>query len=366
MFKIVLASLLGISESADLVKDWNAYLETPSQPEFFKVVFEWEHDSSEAVVVNSVTNGNPLDDPRCSGSSTEVAEDGQPYWMPRFYPRPVSDDIKAKTGIQFASVDWQPCGHKDIAICHGESHYDFHLYYVPEAELAGMEMCEIGTAANPKLPVCRDSRTNLNNAAYFNLINDNMPVSASISSVDSLTKQDHTFNFCVDPSSAILRSGVHYGDKGETLNEWKTPVTIMGSHDCRLLFFEPMISWKWIRGDLKNQGHWPSYEVSNLQYNKKTFEALPHKWSVTVSPGCENANETTSCKIKITVEGTQCPSGGCSVKRQCGNIIDCNTDADYEYRPAHASNAKANGIMILIFVLSCASSTWTSMFSSLP
>lgn len=49
--------------------------------------------------------------------------------MPRFYPKSVSDKIKETTGIQFASVDWQPCGHKDIVICHGESHYDFHLYY---------------------------------------------------------------------------------------------------------------------------------------------------------------------------------------------------------------------------------------------
>jgi hypothetical protein len=173
-----------------LVKDWNVYLDTPSQPDFYKVVFEWEHDSSDAVVVNGVTGGNPLDDPRCSGSSQEVASDGQPYWMPRFYPRPVSDEIKAKTGIQFASVDWQPCGHKDIKICHGESHYDFHLYYVPEAELAAMNMCHIGTTANPNLPVCTDAYDEPDNAAYFNLIKDNMPVSAKIGDIGSSTKVD--------------------------------------------------------------------------------------------------------------------------------------------------------------------------------
>jgi hypothetical protein len=329
MFKIALATL-ALSESAELVKDWNVYLDTPSQPDFYKVVFEWEHDSSEAVVVNGVTGGNPVDDPRCSGSSQEVAADGQPYWMPRFYPRPVSDEIKAKTGIQFASVDWQPCGHKDITICHGESHYDFHLYYVPEAELAAMNMCHIGTTANPNLPVCTDAYDEPDNAPYFNLIKDNMPVSAKIGDIGSSTKVDKTLDFCVDTSSAILRSGVHYGDQSETNDEWKTPVTIVGSHDCRLLFFEPMISWKWISGGLQAQSHYPTYEVSDLQYNKKTFEALPHSWSVSVSPGCQ-PGDATPCKITITVEGPQCPSGGCTVKRECGSIRDCATNNAYVY-----------------------------------
>ena len=100
-------------------------------------------------------------------------------------------------------------------------------------------------------------------------------------------------------------------DQSETNDEWKTPVTIVGSHDCRLLFFEPMISWKWISGGLQAQSHYPTYEVSDLQYNKKTFEALPHSWSVSVSPGCQ-PGDATPCKITITVEGPQCPSGGCN------------------------------------------------------
>ena len=58
------------------------------------------------------------------------------------------------------------------------------------------------------------------------------------------TRRD--FDYCVDQTSAILQSGVHYGDTRETLDEWDSPVTIIGSHDCELLFFEPMISWRWI------------------------------------------------------------------------------------------------------------------------
>merc|ERR1719446_1905220 len=98
---------------------------------------------------------------------------------------------------------------------------------------------------------------------------------AKVSAIGGSSEVHKRFNFCVDESSAILRSGVHYGDKGETLDEWKTPVTIIGSHDCRMLFFEPMISWKWIKGGLKSGGYWPSYQVSNTTYNRKMFAALP-------------------------------------------------------------------------------------------
>lgn len=324
MLQVLLVSsiTLGLAEP---VKNWSASLVTPSEPESYKVVFEWEHQPSEAVVI---ATKNPLADPRCSGSSDEVASDGQPYWMPRFYPRPVSSEITAQTGIHFASVDWQPCGHKDIQICHGESHYDFHLYYVPEAELQAMQMCSIGTQANPKLPVCLDS-PNPTNAAYFNLISHNMPVSAKLSAVGSSTKTDKNFTFCVDDSSAILRSGVHYGDKDETLKEWQTPVTIIGSHDCRMMFFEPMISWKWISGEHKASSYWPSHQVSDIRYNEKAFEALPHAWAITVSEGCERA-DTDTCRIQITVEGSKCPPAGCTLKRECGSMISCATNAMYQ------------------------------------
>ena len=125
-----------------------------------------------------------------------------PYWMPRFYPREVPAFVTEKTGIKFASVDWQPCGHKDITICHAESHYDFHLYYkTPEELKARMPTCEIGetrrraqrahthihtytrthsrtgSPSNTNLPVCRDSATNWDNHAYFRLLSKsgNMP-----------------------------------------------------------------------------------------------------------------------------------------------------------------------------------------------
>jgi len=322
-----LLSMLAATTAADMVSNWQARLLTPSGPNFYKVLFEWDHEASEAVTIGFTSGLKPTDDPRCSGSSSETAADGQPYWMPRFYQRNVSEEIKRQTGIQFASVDWQPCGHKDITICHGESHYDFHLYYVDEARLAAMPMCDIGTRANPHLPVCEDGPSSAN-GAYYKMIDSNMPISAQISSSSSTHKSHKTFDYCVDPSSAILRSGIHYGDASETLDEWKTPVTIIGSHDCQLMFFEPMISWKWISGSVSGDPHWPHFNVNDIQYNRKTFQALPHSWGVVVSDGCKTGDGR--CHIQVTVEGTRCPSiGGCPLTRECGRMKNCHTNSTY-------------------------------------
>jgi hypothetical protein len=338
----VFVSIVFTISSSEMVKNWQAYLDTPSSADSYKAIFEWDHVSAEAVVIGHGAGLKPTDDPRCSGDSQENAADGQPYWMPRFFSRPVSEEIKQLTGIQFASVDWQPCGHKDITICHGESHYDFHLYYTTEEALNSLSACDIGTRANPRLPVCEDSQNPIN-AAYFKLINQNMPVSAQISSdIGGVSTEQKNFHFCVDETSAILRSGVHYGDKSETLKEWKTPVTIIGSHDCELMFFEPMMSWKWISGSIRN-APWPYFKVENIQYNTKTFEALPHTWSINVSEGCKTGGE--ACHIKLTVEGTRCPAQGCSRERACGQMVSCTTGQPYS--PSYSTQVSVPGQQVI-------------------
>mmetsp|Transcript_94325 Transcript_94325/g.173645 ORF Transcript_94325/g.173645 Transcript_94325/m.173645 type:complete len:398 (-) Transcript_94325:122-1315(-) len=325
----------------DMVANWKASLETPKSPEMYRLVMQWDHIAAEAVTITwKPWQGarKPTDDPRCSGKSNKKAPDGQPYWMPRFFPRSVSSEIKAQTGIQFASVDWQPCGHKDILICHGESHYDFHLYYDTEERMNSLAMCKIGTKANPSLPVCENT-SDLINKDYFKLIGKNMPRSAKVTSgTDSRLTVDKTFDFCVDPTSAILRSGVHYGDETETLTEWKAPVTIIGSHNCSLKFFEPMISSKWITGQSPNSP-WPHYEVSDIQYNQKDFVALPSGWSISVTEGCKDSS-SGSCHITVTVEGTRCPESGCIVKQECGTMKRCST-AKQEKSPSSATTDKS-------------------------
>jgi hypothetical protein len=316
-----------------MVDGWNVTVLDPGSPGKYKISFEWEHVHEKAVTLGTA---NAQQDPRCDGSSNQVSDiDGLPYWMPRFIPRAVPAEVTAMTGIRFVSVDWQPCGHKDITICHAESHYDIHLYYVDEADLAAMPMCTIGSQNNPNLPICRDSATEAANHDYFRLINGSIPVSMS-TTTNSGSQATQQVDFCVDPDSAILRSGVHYGDKDETLQEWKSPVTIIGSHDCELKFFEPMVSWKWISGNVL-QSTWPSYRVSDIEYaDKSAFPAIPTGWEFEVSSGCR-ANSvwlppSGQCEIRLVIEGDACqgtdPCTPVGVK-QCGNMPDCLTDLPY-------------------------------------
>merc|ERR1711907_418350 len=150
--------------------------------------------------------------------------------------------------------------------------------------------------------------------------------------------QQVPMGYCVDASSAILRSGIHYGDKSETLDEWQTPVTIVGSHACELKFFEPMFSWKWA-SDCITDSSWPLYDVHDITYTAKGIESLPDEWSIEVSEGCKADTCHPNflgdpldevCHIKMTMEGDKCPEGGCSVQYGCGEIIDCDTDELYE------------------------------------
>ena len=223
-----------------------------------------------------------------------------------------------------------------------ESHYDFHMYYEDEEVMNALPMCEIGVPTNPDLPVCQDSATEITNHEYFQLINHSIPLSMSVSSPNSVTPRtlvEDDKNFCVDPSSAVLRSGVHYGDASETLEEWKTPVTITGSHKCQLKFFEPMFSWKWVSGCVPDtQTSWPVYEVQNIKYTKKGIESLPDAWKIEVSEACKaqscfpgQMDPPTSdvCHIKITVEGDKCPEEGCNLLTECGSIEDCSTGSTY-------------------------------------
>jgi hypothetical protein len=309
-----------------MVANWQATLvDSGAVSGRYKVQFEWDHDHDRYIQFPTRGNKkvkNPVDDPRCQGDSKDKAIDGIEWWMPRLHWKQVSQEITAVTGIEVVDVSWQPCGHKEITICHAESHYDIHLYYVKKEKLQRMPKCEIGVRDNPRLPVCQDSETNEVNHQYFGLLKNDMPI-------DNLTinGEIERIRFCVDPSSAIMQSGVHYGDVRETNNEWRRPVTIIGSHDCQLMFFEPMVSWKWIENSVGSGSPWPKVEISDIKYNNKTFEALPDQWSVEVTDGCKSGG---NCHITLIVQGTPCPASGCTLQRECGmDVIDCTTGSVY-------------------------------------
>lgn len=331
--------------------DFSATLQTPEEKykppgvssedyaaNYYQALFHWTHDPDLAVVLNRDKTKNPMQEGGvCDPVNGEVApQDNLPYWMPRFYPKPVPAEVTSVTGIRFASVDWQPCGHKDIVICHGESHYDFHLYYVEQEELEAKDCAIEGTHQL----ICRednvvdDADKFSKNHKFFELMQNNIP--AALVSDDGTREE---LNFCVDPTSAIPGSGIHYGDRDETLKEWKAPVTIIGSYDCKITFFEPMLSWKWIADRVYGSEGWPRWDSKFLEYNEKKVKSLPVRWSVEVTESCKEAgrmaegwsNEydpSTPCEVSVTVVGEKCPEGsdGCKAmieERICGQQESC-------------------------------------------
>ncbi|CAD7953920.1 unnamed protein product [Amoebophrya sp. A120] len=291
--------------------------------EDYVLTMSWYHDPQLAIVGRDLAKNPGQQDGStsktkaalgvCDPQSTAKAADGKLYWAPRIFPQPVSAEVTRKTGIHFASVDWQPCGHKDVVICHGESHYDFHLYYVSQAELNGY------TCSNPN-PVCPDlDDTNQRNHKFYKLMKGNIP-----SFADKATGDTQQFNFCVDPTSAMPNSGIHYGDKSETLSEWRNPVTVLGSYDCKLTFFEPMFSWKWVQGKT-GSGEWPKYDSGRITYDEKNFRPLPDSWSVEVDRvACATTNPSSDCKITVTIRGKRCGASGCgALPQECGLQRNC-------------------------------------------
>jgi len=294
------------------VDNWRAAVsDHPGDANKFVATFEWDHDAAYSLALDRAAV-NPKDGV-CSDGSVYRGPDGLTWPTPRFYPVAVPPELTRITGIQYASVDWTPCGHKNVVICHAESHYDFHLYYIPQAEAESAKMACINSAPNcPRGPQ--------ENAKFFNVMRGNLPARRNLQTQD----------FCVDPTSAIAGSGIHYGDRCETLNEWQTPVSIIGSHDCKLTFFEPMISWRWIIG-MFSPSEWPTWESGEIEYNEKRFGPLITKWRVDVSRSCKDVgyggSSVTPCHIKITAEGVKCPPGGCAPpQRECGAVKSCLGD----------------------------------------
>jgi len=296
--------------------------------EDYELTMSWYHNPELAIVGRDLSkNPGNQDGSSASGSmqgvcdsdSTATASDGKLYWVPRIFQRSVPSDVTAKTGIHFASVDWQPCGHKDVVICHGESHYDFHLYYVPAAEVNAY------TCDNAN-PVCPDLAHAPRNVRFFKLMKGNLPRYASkANGQPGSVPAVKNFDFCVDPTSAMPNSGIHYGDKSETLKEWKEPVTVMGSYDCKLTFFEPMFSWKWVQGKT-GSAQYPTYESGTITYDEKNFRPLPDSWSVTVSPECASGSGApiSECKVTVVVRGKRCLGGSCgALPQNCGQQKNC-------------------------------------------
>ena len=76
------------------------------------------------------------------------ASDGLPYYAMRWQYASVPRDIKAATGIDHVSIDFNPCGHPPVDVF-TIPHYDLHLYLV-DPDYRKCMTCE----TIPGAPVC--------------------------------------------------------------------------------------------------------------------------------------------------------------------------------------------------------------------
>ena len=116
-----------------------------------------------------------------------------------------------------------------------------------------------------------------------------------------------------------------------------------------------MFSWKWASNCVDDEDTaWPLFEVNQIEYIRKGIESLPDSWTVEVSEGCQaSACHPTSmdlptegaCHIKLTVQGSKCPTDGCTLLTQCGSVKDCATGELYDPLAVNSSgsNSLVNG-----------------------
>ena len=77
----------------------------------YKLVLKWDHDPEEPIVDRNMPDrwnlpgwfNSKMDGGLCDPSTANqfLAPDGLPYWLPRFYPRPVPQEVTELTGIKF-------------------------------------------------------------------------------------------------------------------------------------------------------------------------------------------------------------------------------------------------------------------------
>ena len=108
----------------------------------YNLSFVLKHDPSLPLPTDPVNQCNPAIVP------PEIASDGLPYFVFRWFYQKVPEEVKAVTGIDHVSLDFNPCGHPPIEIF-GTPHYDFHIYLITPEERTCMTCAKL-----PGTPAC--------------------------------------------------------------------------------------------------------------------------------------------------------------------------------------------------------------------
>lgn len=187
-----------------------------------------------------------------------LASDGVPYYAGRAMNFPLSLEVQTVTGFQSVGFDFNPCGHPPVENF-GVPHYDIHFYYATDEEREGWT-CNMLEGA----PVCNPApgaqNTSATGALFFNLVQGNLPA-----------------NFTADLGSAVPGMGVHYFDNTSLAPaaRWDKPVLVMGGHDARVVFFEPMVPLAFLSSDVAS-----TYGPVEVTYEEQDMIHLPSEYSV--------------------------------------------------------------------------------------
>ena len=130
----------------------------------YEVKIQYTHDSNLPVPTNPGMECNPE-----SPIPPVMATDGLPYFAFRWAYESVPEVIKAATGIDHISIDFNPCGHPPYNVFTAP-HYDLHIYREsPDyrscmtcTTFPGQPICDPGNQTTPSghgtlfvLPCCR-------------------------------------------------------------------------------------------------------------------------------------------------------------------------------------------------------------------
>lgn len=208
------------------------------------------------------------------------ASDGLPYYAMRWQYASVPRDIKAATGIDHVSIDFNPCGHPPVDVF-TIPHYDLHLYLV-DPDYRKCMTCE----TIPGAPVCNPGgQSTPSGQGFFN--------AATIMAGPDATKlANMPSGFEYQAGDSVPLMGGHAWDSSQQPsgeNPWINPIWIMGPYDGTIVDYEPMIPLSFIQGNIDNV-----YE-ENLSYAGQTINNLPNKYTV--------AYNATSAFFTVTFTG---------------------------------------------------------------
>jgi hypothetical protein len=179
--------------------------------------------------LNSVPMGHDDD-----GDGDHAHEIG---WNLQFHPK------ASITPFKYLAMGWNPHGHEP-EIFYGKPHFDFHFYMMSQAEVAAIPPYEVDSAGHKNWPA----------PAYFP-------------------------PFYFNTGGGVPQMGTHWVDptSGEFNGQGFTQTFIYGSYNGKVNFYEPMITWDFLKNSSTFQRQIPQpAKVQQSGFYPTLLEVVKH------------------------------------------------------------------------------------------